>query len=503
MKTITLFTLILLFTFSNTFAKDICSRFNSISDLKKIVTIDSSKFKVYQNAKLEDKIFKILKKKNPTLEKIEFINRRKIKDDINLLEVNFNVGDSPYWASSPFEYYIQNKTSVKSISSQIESLDDGAEVYRLGSDYIVLEKNKYSYFVTSNSQECYKPIYEPSFSCSQKLNKVEKIICEDNELRYLDMKLSSVYKNSNNPDKLITQRSWLAKRNRCDDSECIKDHYDARLMALEGFRISSSIIANDTEKSIFKAYNENLEINQLTKLSEGNYIPTYGPEPYRDHDNPFALSGKTLLLLLSNISYYVSPTLEYVKNISTSLSYANLRNLTSIFLLTNYKWESKKNSNYLEDIGEKYNNEYAEYVFTDQKVELNGLRRESVWGSYDYKKLFTLELYWTISNREIVNAAKLNKSEKENAWKWAMAKWLYRRGPALGYLYSKALLLAHDAAKKDKESCEATQKKSISLFKQIQKDNHYKYKVLYRKDLSKKYDFSFIKDFPPGKHCNW
>ncbi|WP_462329864.1 DUF3298 domain-containing protein [Thiohalocapsa halophila] len=78
-----------------------------------------------------------------------------------------------------------------------------------------------------------------SFDCTQASTRVEKLICADAELSRLDSKLGAVYasarQSTDDPETLRAgQRTWLAQRNRCNDSDCLAERYHQRIAALGG-----------------------------------------------------------------------------------------------------------------------------------------------------------------------------------------------------------------------------------------------------------------------------
>lgn len=86
---------------------------------------------------------------------------------------------------------------------------------------------------------------KPSFKCAEATHEAEKLICEDNELAALDVKLSSLYgkvaKNTPADQKKqlkAEQIGWVKGRNDCwkaaDQRACIKTEYVARIKELKG-----------------------------------------------------------------------------------------------------------------------------------------------------------------------------------------------------------------------------------------------------------------------------
>lgn len=80
--------------------------------------------------------------------------------------------------------------------------------------------------------------YAVSFDCKKARLRVEKTICSNRLLSYLDDLLASSYKkvlaNTRNKRSLRrAQRSWLYKRNRCRTNSCIIQAYRSRTSELE------------------------------------------------------------------------------------------------------------------------------------------------------------------------------------------------------------------------------------------------------------------------------
>jgi uncharacterized protein len=77
-----------------------------------------------------------------------------------------------------------------------------------------------------------------SFDCKRATTTIEKLICENEELSKLDEELSKTYlKSLENSDlrqqTMNSQRQWLKnRRNVCQNSECVRDAYEARIKEL-------------------------------------------------------------------------------------------------------------------------------------------------------------------------------------------------------------------------------------------------------------------------------
>jgi uncharacterized protein len=92
-----------------------------------------------------------------------------------------------------------------------------------------------------------------SFDCAKANSKIEKLICNDNELSLLDEKLNLAYKAAlQDAGKLEAtkqaQKKWLQDRNRCADAACIGLAYQNRISALS----TNSSESNATGHKILK-----------------------------------------------------------------------------------------------------------------------------------------------------------------------------------------------------------------------------------------------------------
>jgi uncharacterized protein len=71
-----------------------------------------------------------------------------------------------------------------------------------------------------------------SFDCKRASTAVEKLICNDPDLSRLDSELHARYRerlSAGAPGLVEEQRGWLAKRNACNNTACIKIHYLDRI----------------------------------------------------------------------------------------------------------------------------------------------------------------------------------------------------------------------------------------------------------------------------------
>lgn len=76
-----------------------------------------------------------------------------------------------------------------------------------------------------------------SFDCTKAATSVEKMICADNNLSELDEKLGKAYLEAGKkyPDTTALkqeQRAWLKERNKCGNSDCLRNKYQERIAVL-------------------------------------------------------------------------------------------------------------------------------------------------------------------------------------------------------------------------------------------------------------------------------
>lgn len=84
------------------------------------------------------------------------------------------------------------------------------------------------------------PIGPPSYSCDTQLSRVEQLICDSDELSYVDRNFSVIYQYSveqwpvqDGVDVREAQRSWLGQRNQCETVECVGAMYLERTSVLK------------------------------------------------------------------------------------------------------------------------------------------------------------------------------------------------------------------------------------------------------------------------------
>jgi uncharacterized protein len=146
--------------------------------------------------------------------------------------------------------------------------------------------------------------YSASFDCAKASTFVENAICSDAELSTLDDTLSSVYrKASSAPDAASeiksSQRSWMKKRNACQDNACLKKVYSQRIDALA---------AGDTSNSQSTSNEEEPGAVHGGSLPAQQEIKAEGPA------EPIRVGSVNEAAIASGCSCYVSPVVANGKS---------------------------------------------------------------------------------------------------------------------------------------------------------------------------------------------
>lgn len=81
------------------------------------------------------------------------------------------------------------------------------------------------------------PAQAVSFDCAKAQTKVEELICADADLSKLDEELNAAYKFAVHNEKQTesirqSQKQWMKERNGCEDADCLKATYQARIQKL-------------------------------------------------------------------------------------------------------------------------------------------------------------------------------------------------------------------------------------------------------------------------------
>ncbi|MDR2905396.1 MAG: lysozyme inhibitor LprI family protein, partial [Helicobacteraceae bacterium] len=147
--------------------------------------------------------------------------------------------------------------------------------------------------------------FSPSFDCSKSKIKVEKLICANEELSRLDMELAKTYRDALNireeqlqiediydvldirrslyeclfndcnqsyklPDSINesetqAQKEWIKRRNTCNNEDCLKNHYETRVKALNA---KNTAFVNQLLKSQREAKEKYQKTNSAFKASK-------------------------------------------------------------------------------------------------------------------------------------------------------------------------------------------------------------------------------------------
>lgn len=140
----------------------------------------------------------------------------------------------------------------------------------------------------------------PSFDCSKKITKVEKIICNNPQLSRYDASAAHIYKllkkmrlNKTLIDLLIKERkNWLIHRDSCVADNCIYKSYSEWRNKLRGYYTALKIIESAEKINRIdpnKKYSELVLIDQLMRLCrdtdycEKLEIPEYSYDLFNDN----------------------------------------------------------------------------------------------------------------------------------------------------------------------------------------------------------------------------
>jgi uncharacterized protein len=124
-----------------------------------------------------------------------------------------------------------------------------------------------------------------SFDCAKARSKIEKLICADSDLSNLDQDLGEIYsmdlaRDIDAVNLKTSQRTWLAKRDLCADSMCVKQAYEDRLAQL--YCDEKSNLRGSAQGALQCSYfSLQLLERELTPLEE-----KYGKKLAADTNNP-------------------------------------------------------------------------------------------------------------------------------------------------------------------------------------------------------------------------
>lgn len=374
---------------------------------------------------------------------------------------------------------LNDQTMRKAIKKDKQVLESGKYINCVGYRGLMLGNGEVWFsiqedykinIITFNSSIKNLSLSSPSFKCKDKLNFVEGLICENGKLSSLDKQLNSLYSQVKNEQIINQQRAWLKIRNTCKNETCVILEYKKRILQLlsidtDDIKSHSSLKVSD----YYQLINEYLLPHSFEKLLVNKVIPSYEDnDDCRICKKQYFLSTKKIVNFSETATKFIRYFFENLKIFSQrSQDHGYLKEFIEAFMLVDYEWEVIKNPHYLEGKGAKKNNEYAEYIFKRNDIEERGIRRAGT--------LMTLETKENPGNLNVLLGGKVvalesvPEEKKMEHWRWSMAKWLFRRGPVFGYIYSKVILRLLDMSKKDPGLCRAVFNKHKALYEQIRK----------------------------------
>jgi uncharacterized protein YecT (DUF1311 family) len=114
------------------------------------------------------------------------------------------------------------------------------------------------------------PGHAASFDCdSPTLSRVEKMICERQDLDRLDSDMAQAYRNAQMLARIpaevtASQRRWLATRNQCGDAACVARAYQARLNELRQTPVATHQEFRDSATGLYFRYLGNRTVKRCT-----------------------------------------------------------------------------------------------------------------------------------------------------------------------------------------------------------------------------------------------
>lgn len=151
---------------------------------------------------------------------------------------------------------LSDKTALFKVESESYASSDKGRTYPI---YLTIWKNILTIKIPNESREAARKycgagmlfdgdyyninmprIYRTSFNCDKADTKIDKAICQSDELAYWDLSLSKLYlklKTKYGTHAVVQQKAWLKKRNQCVNSSslelCLLDSYRERVESLE------------------------------------------------------------------------------------------------------------------------------------------------------------------------------------------------------------------------------------------------------------------------------
>ncbi len=134
--------------------------------------------------------------------------------------------------------------------------------------------------------------FSASFDCSKASSSMEKNICGNEVISYLDSTLSTVYKKavSKNPSVRDDQRKWIKERDLCKTDDCLIDSYQSRIdtLKLSDFSVHMQLTPESTVNSTVEPIPES-KSELTTTIVVGDDSAPEEPIPEYDPSSDIAL----------------------------------------------------------------------------------------------------------------------------------------------------------------------------------------------------------------------
>jgi uncharacterized protein len=113
------------------------------------------------------------------------------------------------------------------------------------------------------------PIQAASFDCAKAQSKVEKLICDNQEISKLDEEIASLYSEvfKKFPDEFALksrQREWLKARNLCGDAPCLHRYYQGRIAELK----EANVFKNEERYALLMSKDDELCTHMLQVFND-------------------------------------------------------------------------------------------------------------------------------------------------------------------------------------------------------------------------------------------
>lgn len=144
---------------------------------------------------------------------------------------------------------------------------------------------------------------KPSFNCSKATHEVEKLICNDDELAALDVKLNDLYKIVYNNTPTAAQKrlkskqiGWSKGRNDCwkvdDQRACVRGEYETRINELKDNKVESTVTGK---------YPKFDEAAEQTSGEHDNQATSTGPSEKAQNACASRFGGKSSIKMVSTL----------------------------------------------------------------------------------------------------------------------------------------------------------------------------------------------------------